>query len=374
MNYITVAFDSFKGSLSSREAAEAFAEGWRECFPECEVRRAYIADGGEGMTEAIVESVKGVYVDVDVTGPLGGTIKARYGIIHGNTAVMELAAAAGLMLVARGKRNPLITTTYGVGEMVVDAHRRGCRKVILGLGGSSTNDGGSGMLRALGYRFYDADKKELTSTIEILERVASVDGSEVMPWVRDMELRVAVDVDNPLYGERGAAVVYAPQKGADEAMVERLDRALRHYASVIGEEWASVAGAGAAGGVGYGVMAMLGVRSQSGIELVLDTIEFSSLIAGADLVVTGEGRIDSQTLMGKAPSGVLRYAKAQGIPCIAVGGGIVWSEALRHGGFNAIYAATPHDMPLDEAMRSATAYRNIRNVAVCIAKEWLATQ
>lgn len=373
MNYITVAFDSFKGSLSSREAAEAFAEGWRECFPECEVRRAYIADGGEGMTEAIAQSLAGEYVEVDVHGPLGRVVKARYAVIHGDTAVVELAAAAGLTLVAKEERNPLVTTTYGVGEMVVDAHRRGCRKVILGLGGSSTNDGGSGMLRALGYRFYDADKKELTSTIEILERVASVDGSEVMPWVRDMELRVAVDVDNPLYGERGAAVVYAPQKGADEAMVERLDRALRHYASVVGEEWADIAGAGAAGGVGYGVLAMLGAKPQSGIELVLDTIEFSSLIAGADLVVTGEGRIDSQTLMGKAPSGVLRYAKAQGIPCIAVGGGVVWSEALRHGGFNAIYAATPHDMPLDEAMRGETAYRNIRNVAVCIAKEWLAT-
>lgn len=369
MRTITVAFDSFKGSLTSREAAEAFAQGWYESLPECEVRKAYIADGGEGMTEAIVESIRGEYVDVYVTGPLGNSIKARYGIIHGDTAVVELAAAAGLTLVAPEESNPLITTTYGVGEMIADALRQGCRKVILGLGGSATNDGGSGMLRALGCRFYDADHKELTTTIDILERVASVDDVEAISLVQDMELRVAVDVDNPLYGERGAAAIFAPQKGADAEMVERLDRALRHYASIIGEEWANIAGAGAAGGVGYGVLAMLGAKPQSGIELVLDTIGFKTLIANSDLVVTGEGRIDSQTLMGKAPSGVLRYAQAQGVPCIAVGGGVVWSDELRCGGFKAIYAATPHDMPLDEAMRSETAYMNLRNTAVRIARE-----
>lgn len=374
MRTITVAFDSFKGSLTSREAAEAFAQGWHEVLPECEVRKAYIADGGEGMTEAIVESLAGEYVDVDVTGPLGNSIKARYGIIHGDTAVVELAAAAGLTLVALEERNPLITTTYGVGEMIADALRQGCRKVILGLGGSATNDGGSGMLRALGYRFYDVDKRELTSTIEILERVALVDDSAVLPMVRDMEFRVAVDVDNPLYGERGAAVVYAPQKGADAEMVERLDRALRHYASIIGEEWANIAGAGAAGGVGYGVLAMLGAKPQSGIELVLDTIGFKAMIANSQLVVTGEGRIDSQTLMGKAPSGVLRYAQAQGVPCIAVGGGVVWSDELRGGGFKKIYAATPHDMPLEEAMRGETAYANLCATAVRIAQEMNATR
>ena len=374
MKRITIAFDSFKGSLTSREAAEAFAQGWYESLPECEVCKAYIADGGEGMTEAIVESIRGEYVDVDVAGPLGNSIKARYGIIHGDTAVVELAAAAGLTLVAPEERNPLITTTYGVGEMIVDALRRGCRKVILGLGGSATNDGGSGMLRALGCRFYDADHKELTTTIDILERVASVDDTELLPMVRDMELKVAVDVDNPLYGERGAAAVYAPQKGADAEMVERLDRALRHYASIIGEEWANIAGAGAAGGVGYGVIAMLGAKPQSGIELVLDTIGFKTLIANSDLVVTGEGRIDSQTLMGKAPSGVLRYAQAQGVPCIAVGGGVVWSDELRHGGFKKIYAATPHDMPLEEAMRSETAYANLRATAVRIAQEMNTTR
>ena len=374
MKRITIAFDSFKGSLTSREAAEAFAQGWHESLPECEVCKAYIADGGEGMTEAIVESIRGEYVDVDVTGPLGNSIKARYGIIHGDTAVVELAAAAGLTLVAPEERNPLITTTYGVGEMIVDALRRGCRKVILGLGGSATNDGGSGMLRALGCRFYDADHKELTTTIDILERVAWVDDTELLSMVRDMELMVAVDVDNPLYGERGAAAVYAPQKGADAEMVERLDRALRHYASIIGEEWANIAGAGAAGGVGYGVLAMLGAKPQSGIELVLDTIGFKTQIANSDLVVTGEGRIDSQTLMGKAPSGVLRYAQAQAIPCIAVGGGVVWSDELRRGGFKNIYAATPHDMPLEEAMRGETAYANLRATAVRIAQEMSTTR
>lgn len=370
MRTITVAFDSFKGSLTSREAAEAFAEGWHEHLPECEVCKAYIADGGEGMTEAIVESLEGEYVEVGVNDPLGRPITSRYGIIHGDTAVVELAAAAGLTLITPEERNPLITTTYGVGEMIMDALRRGCRKVILGLGGSATNDGGSGMLRALGYRFYDAAGEELTDTIDILEKVVSVDDTKLTPMVQDMELQVAVDVDNPLYGERGAAAIFAPQKGADEAMVERLDRALRHYASVVGEEWATVAGAGAAGGVGYGVMAMFGARPQSGIELVLDTIGFKEMIANSDLVVTGEGRIDSQTLMGKAPSGVLRYAEEYHIPCIAVGGGVKWSDELRQSGFKEIYAATPHDMPLEEAMCRETAYRNLRSTAMRIAKEW----
>ena len=370
MRSITVAFDSFKGSLTSREAAEAFAEGWHERLPECEVRKAYIADGGEGMTEAIVESLAGEYVEVEVTGPLGLPVVARYGVIHGSVAVVELAAAAGLTLVAEGERNPLVTTTYGVGEMIMDALRRGCRKVILGLGGSATNDGGCGMLRALGYRFYNTDNEELIATIDVLERVAFVDASEVSSLVRDMELRVAVDVDNPLYGERGAAAIFAPQKGADEAMVVRLDRALRHYASVVGDEWSHMAGAGAAGGVGYGVMALLGVVPQSGIELVLDTIDFKRMIANTDLVITGEGRIDSQTLMGKAPSGVLRYAKEHNIPCIAVGGGVKWSDELRQSDFKKIYAATPHSMPLTEAMCSTTAYRNLRSAAALIAEEW----
>ena len=370
MRSITVAFDSFKGSLTSREAAEAFAEGWHERLPECEVRRAYIADGGEGMTEAIVESLAGEYVEVEVTGPLGLPVVARYGVIQGSVAVVELAAAAGITLVAEGERNPLVTTTYGVGEMIMDALRRGCRKVILGLGGSATNDGGCGMLRALGYRFYNTDNEELIATIDVLERVAFVDASEVSSLVRDMELRVAVDVDNPLYGERGAAAIFAPQKGADEAMVVRLDRALRHYASVVGDEWSHMAGAGAAGGVGYGVMALLGVVPQSGIELVLDTIDFKRMIANTDLVITGEGRIDSQTLMGKAPSGVLRYAKEHNIPCIAVGGGVKWSDELRQSDFKKIYAATPHSMPLTEAMCSTTAYRNLRSAAALIAEEW----
>ena len=370
MRSITVAFDSFKGSLTSREAAEAFAHGWQEAHPECEVRKAYIADGGEGMTEAIVESLGGEYVEVDTTDPLGRDIKARYGVIHGDTAVVELAAAAGLTLIAADERNPLYTTTYGVGQMILHALNRGCRKVILGLGGSATNDGGCGMLRALGYRFYGANNEELTATIDLLERVALVDDSEVSSLVRDMELSVAVDVDNPLYGERGAAAIFAPQKGADEAMVERLDRALRHYASVVGDEWSNMVGAGAAGGVGYGVMALLGAVPQSGIGLVLDTIDFKRMIANTDLVITGEGRIDSQTLMGKAPSGVLRYAKEQNIPCIAVGGGVKWSDELRQSDFKKIYAATPHSMPLTEAMCSTTAYGNLRSAAALIAEEW----
>lgn len=367
MRVIAVAFDSFKGSLSSAEAAEAFAQGWREVYPLCEVRTAYIADGGEGMTEALVRGTAGRYVTTSATDPLGNPIVARYGIINDDTAAIELAAAAGLTLLTAEQRNPLHTTTYGTGEMIMDALRRGCRKIVLGLGGSATNDGGSGILRALGFRFYNTEGHELTDSISILEQVTTIDSSAVEPMVWDMELRVAVDVDNPLYGERGAAAVFAPQKGADKAMVERLDKALRHYAAIAGEEYASVAGAGAAGGVGYGILAMLKTELQSGIELVLEVTDFEHLIADAELVVTGEGRIDSQTLMGKAPAGVLRYAQRQGVPCIAIGGSVLHSAELEHSGFEAIYASTPATMPLKEAMQRHTAYNNLKNRAREIA-------
>jgi glycerate kinase len=367
MRVIAVAFDSFKGSLSSAQAAEAFAQGWREVYPECEVRTAYIADGGEGMTEALVRGTAGGYVKTTATGPLGDPISTHYGIINDNTAVIEIAAAAGLTLLNTEQRNPLYATTYGTGEMIMDALRRGCKKIILGLGGSATNDGGSGMLRALGFHFYNTEGQELIDSIEILEQVATIDSSHVEPMVWDMELRVAVDVDNPLYGERGAAVVFAPQKGADKAMVERLDRALRHYAAVAGEECASMAGSGAAGGVGYGILALLGAQLQSGIELILEVTDFKHLIADAELIVTGEGRIDNQTLMGKAPAGVLRYAQRLGVPCIAVGGSVLQSEELRQSGFEAIYASTPETMPLEEALQSHTAYNNLKHTARKIA-------
>ena len=379
MNSIIVAFDSFKGSLTSIEAGRAFAQGWHEALPECEVRILSISDGGEGMTEAIAHALGGECVEVVVSDPLCRPIKASYLVVNnGSTAVISMSSAAGLTLLSAEERNPLITTTYGCGEMVADAIARGCRKIIMGLGGSATNDAGVGMLRALGYKFYDVDGKELTTTMDALERVVHISSQGVLPMLHDVEFVVAADVDSPLFGERGAAYVFAPQKGADAEGVERLDRALQHFAKVAeNSEDTPVArgsGMGAAGGMGYAMKHLLGARMERGIELVLDVIGFDAMVASADLVITGEGRIDRQTLMGKAPSGVLHRAQRYGVPCVAIGGGVASDIDVERSGFKAIYAATPHAMPLEEAMRSETASINIRNTAVRIAQEWLATQ
>lgn len=371
MKKIVVAFDSFKGSLSSREAGEAFVEGYRTVWPEVEARIFTISDGGEGLSEAVLAALGGEMVECRACDPLGRSVVARYAIVEGAVAVISLAAASGLTLLTAAERNPLIATTFGTGELILDALRRGCRRIIVGLGGSATTDGGVGMLRALGYRFYDAEGEELTSSIDILERVAKVSDVAVPQEVRDADISVAVDVDNPLCGPRGAAAVFAPQKGADRDMVARLDAALSNFATFgdahCGFRASECAGAGAAGGVGYAFVAFLGRRLTSGIELLLDIINFDAALSGASLVVTGEGRIDAQTLMGKAPSGVLCRAERYDVACVAVGGGVVMSEALEHSGFKAVLAATPEDMALSEAMQPTAARDNLRRVGQRVA-------
>lgn len=374
MKKIVVAFDSFKGSLSSAEAAEAFIAGVRSVDRAVECRVVSIADGGEGMAEAIVEGVGGVMVTAMAHDPLGREIETSYGIIHGGTtAIIPISSASGITLLAPEERNPLYATTCGTGELLLDAVRRGCRKIVVGLGGSATNDGGTGLLRALGYKFIDANGVELTDTIDILERVDRV----VPPKnsaLQGVEVSVAVDVDNPLCGERGATYIYGAQKGANEAMLKRLDTAMHHYASVVaewrGEDISNRAGMGAAGGAGFAFGALLDAMPISGIELVLSIVDFDTIIADASLVVTGEGRIDRQTVMGKAPAGVLRYAKRAGVPCIAVGGGVQWCNELRESDFDAIYAATPDGMPIAEAMKKEVATANLQRVATSIIKEF----
>lgn len=372
MKKIVVAFDSFKGSLTSREAGEAFAAGYREVVADADIRLFQISDGGEGLSEAIHAALGGEIVECRVTDPLGRPIEATYAIVNGTTAVVSLAAASGLTLLTPEERNPLIATTFGTGELILDAIARGCRRIIVGLGGSATTDGGAGMLRALGYRFYDAAGEELTVSIDILERAVSVSDSAVRSEVRDVEIAVAVDVDNPLYGQRGAAYVFAPQKGATAEMVERLDDALRHYAKLgdgyCGYEASTSAGVGAAGGVGYAFRAFMGRELTSGIELLLDIIGFDAALADAMLVVTGEGRVDAQTLMGKAPSGVLRRATKYGVDCIAVGGCVEMSEALKQSDFKAIYASMPETMSVDEAMQPSVARENLRRVGRLVAE------
>ena len=373
MKKIVVAFDSFKGSLSSVEAAEAFVSGFREVCSDVESHIVAISDGGEGMAEAVVYTLGGDMVTAKVHDPLNREITASYGVVdNGATAVISMASASGLTLLRHEERNPLITTTYGTGELLLDAVAHGCRRIIVGLGGSATNDGGVGMLRALGYKFLDAEGKKLISTIDILERVESIIAPKVNPF-RGIELSVAVDVNNPLCGERGASMVYGAQKGATMDMIQRLDRAMAHYASSVakwrGEDYSTYPGMGAAGGMGFAFAALLGVMPQSGIELMLSIANFDALAADASLIITGEGRIDRQTVMGKAPAGVLRHAMSAGVRCVAVGGGVEWCDELRSSDFDAIYAITPVDMSLEEAMRPNIAKANMRAVAKKIAMQ-----
>ena len=372
MKRIAIAVDSFKGSLSSREVADAFEQGFCSQIPECEVRKVSIADGGEGTVEALVETLSGEYIEVSVADPLGRSIVARYGIVDGGTtAVMEMSAASGLPLIAPEERNPLLTSTYGTGQMIADALDRGCRKFLVGIGGSATNDGGTGMLRALGFRFLDSDGNALEGGGEILECIHTIDTSAIREDLAEAEFIVACDVTNPLYGPEGAAYVFAPQKGADPAMVERLDNGLRVYACAIekfnGVKVDSIAGAGAAGGLGGGFKALLGAHLVRGIDMVLDAMHFDQIIAGSDLVVTGEGRLDRQTMMGKAPYGVLCRATAQGIPTIAIGGAVLACRELVESGFIATMPIVAGPISLEEAMQRDVATENVRRTAMQIA-------
>ena len=373
---ILLAFDKFKGSLTSLEVAEAFSLGLRDVVGNVEIEVVPVADGGDGVLSTLVEALGGEYHTKRVRGPRGELIEARWGSLErGTVAVVEMAEAAGLRLLDGSKRNPLRTSTYGVGELILEALERGCSRMILGLGGSATNDGGMGALSALGVRFYDVDGEELESSGEAMCRVAGVDIGGLDARLRGVDIVIASDVDNPLYGERGAAYIYAPQKGASDHDVELLDKGLRSYHEAVqravGVDYAQRAGAGAAGGLGYGLMALLGARVESGVELVFEMVDFERRAEGSALIVTGEGRLDRQTLMGKAPSGVLSVGRRLSIPVVAVGGGVEDREALIEGGFDAVYAAKPEDMPLSEAMKRETAQQNLRRAAHRVARHYL---
>ena len=373
---VVVATDSFKGSLSSREVADAVEQGIRDCIPECDVIKVAIADGGEGTTAAIIENLGGEIVEIEVCDPLGRKILAQYAIIEeSKTAIIELSSASGLPLLKIGERNPLVTSTFGTGEIVADAIRRGCRQFLIGIGGSATNDGGIGLLRALGFRFLDSNGMELIGGGEILEKIADIDDSRALSELSECNFTVACDVTNPFYGEQGAAYIFAPQKGATPEMVEQLDRGLRNFARVIkefsGVDIGEMEGAGAAGGVGGALKALLNATLVRGIDMVLDAIGFQQTIEECDLIITGEGKIDRQTTMGKAPSGVLAVANRSHIPTIAIGGSVEWCEELQNSAFTAIEAVTPEGMPLAEAIKAKTAKNNIRHTAKRIAEQHL---
>lgn len=360
---IVVASDSFKGSLSSTEVAEAAVRGIRQMMPVCEVVGGNVADGGEGTVDAVVEALGGKIVTATVNDPLGRPILARYGVV-GKMAVIEMAAASGLTLLTDEERNPWLTSTYGTGEMIIDAVKRGCRDFLVGLGGSATNDAGMGMLQALGFRFYDIDDQEIIDGCGgRLQDVARIDDTGVMDAVRQCRFTVACDVDTPFCGSEGAAYVFAPQKGADMEMVARLDMGMVSFAKVIekmyGIDVTSMAGAGAAGGMGGGFYAFLNATLKRGVDMVLDAIDFDSIIRGADLVITGEGKIDYQTVKGKTAAGVLARAKAQDIPVVAIAGRVEMCDSVAQMGFAGVYAIWEEEMPLEVAMQSNTAAANV---------------
>jgi glycerate kinase len=367
MKKIVVASDSFKGSLSSMQVADAVERAVLQACPACDVIKIDVADGGEGTMDALQHTLGGHKIWLEVSDPLGRPVRASYVILEdGTTAVVEMAVASGLPSLSPEERNPLETSTYGTGQLIADALNKGCRKFLIGIGGSATNDAGMGMLQALGYRFTDAQGNVLCGCGESLEKVASIDASSASPALKESEFIVACDVDAPLYGPKGAAYVFAPQKGADTETVERLDNGLKHFSEVVAkskgaiEDYAQTPGAGAAGGLGFGLMAFLNARLVSGINMVLDAIGFDSIIKDADLIITGEGRIDSQTLTGKTPYGVLQRAKLQGIPVVAIGGSVqLDSEDATRVGFAAVLQVTPPGMPLHDAMNPETASENI---------------
>ena len=334
MRKIVIACDSYKGCLSSSDVANAAAHGVAEVYPDCEVVKLAVADGGEGTVEALVDTLGGHLEWAEVSDPLGRPVKAAYGVA-GDLAIIESAAACGLTLLTKEERNPLVTSTKGLGELIMAAIDKGCKKFLIGLGGSATNDGGMGMIRAEGF----------------LEKT------------KGMKFTVACDVDTPYIGEHGASRVFGPQKGASEQDVEVLEERLRGYALTIlketGVDVRDMAGAGAAGGLGGAFRAYLGAELKRGVDLVLDQIDFDSKIRGADLVITGEGCSDYQTLKGKTASGVLERAKRQGIPVALVSGAVRDEQMLRDGGFGIIEAVSPLSMSREEAMRLETAKFNI---------------
>ena len=362
---IVIASDSFKGSLSSIEVAQAATRGIKAVYPNCEIVAVNVADGGEGTVEAVVEALGGKIVHCRVSDPLGRPIEARYGIA-GEKAIIEMAAASGLPLLSVEERNPWMTSTYGTGEMIMDAIQRGCRQFLVGIGGSATNDAGTGMLQALGFKFYDFNGKEIADCRGgRLQDIADLDDTFVPKAVRKAQFIVACDVDTPFCGPEGAAPVFAPQKGADAEMVAKLDAGMTSFAHVIENKYGinivPVAGAGAAGGMGGAFRAFLDAKLQRGVEMVLDSIDFNAIIQDADLIITGEGKIDFQTAKGKTAAGVLARAKAQNIPVIAIGGCVEMCESVQQMGFAGIYPITEEKLPLEIAMQPEVAAKNIES-------------
>lgn len=368
MKKIIIAPDSFKGSLTSVEVANAIELGIKRVAPNCEIVKVPIADGGDGTMDTLVSALGGKKIKIKVHDPLMRPIEAEYGLVkNGGTAVIEMATASGLTLLSKEEQNPSITTTFGTGEIINDALQRGCHTFLIGIGGSATNDAGIGMLKALGFRFLDKKGEECDVVGNALQSIYSIDETGVSSKVYEAQFTIASDVDNPFSGTNGAAYVYASQKGANNKMVEELDKGLESFRQLIiekkGIDLNTISGAGAAGGLGGGFVAFLNAQLKPGIEMVLQTIDFENHLQNADFVVTGEGKLDIQTTMGKAASGILDAARKKNIPVIAIGGSVEDKEALLKRGFTSLFSTTPNGMSIEEAMQEETAKENIAQTA-----------
>lgn len=357
LKFIT-APDSFKGTMSSTEVCAIMEKAILSVFPGAQVLNVPIADGGEGTVEAFLTALGGTWAEKTVTGPLFSPVKARYGLLPGGKcAVIEMAAASGLVLAEKSK-NPLETTSFGTGELVADALHKGCEKIVLGIGGSATNDGGAGLAAALGVRFLNREGQSIPLNGGGLSALCTIDASGLDPAVKNCEILVACDVDNPLCGQNGASYVYGPQKGADSGMVRLLDSNLSHFADVLqktaGNDVRNIPGTGAAGGLGASAIAFLGARLLPGIEIILDMVGFEGLLHGASLVFTGEGKIDGQSLRGKVPVGVAKRAKAKGVPVVAVVGDVGdGCEGVYEAGIDAVFSINQKAVPFEEARKTS---------------------
>ncbi|MEO3990664.1 glycerate kinase [Pseudocitrobacter cyperus] len=371
---IVIAPDSYKESLSALEVASAIERGFREIYPEADYHKLPVADGGEGTVEAMVTATQGRIVEIDVTGPQGDTVQGFYGLSgDGRSAFIEMAAASGLELVPADKRCPLTTTSWGTGELIRHALDAGVKHIIIGLGGSATNDGGAGMVQALGVKLLTADNQAIAPGGAGLETLAHIDIRELDTRLAECRIEVACDVTNPLTGEEGASAVFGPQKGATAKMITRLDAALTHYAQCLkrdlGIDVLQLEGGGAAGGMGAALYAFCGAELRPGIEIVTDALHLDKLVADADLVITGEGRIDSQTIHGKVPVGVARVAKRYHVPVIAIGGsltpdvGVVYEHGL-----DAVFSVLYRICTLEDALRDAedNLFMTARNIAAML--------
>ncbi|WP_305811058.1 glycerate kinase [Photobacterium leiognathi] len=372
---IIIAPDSYKESLTAMEVATAIENGFRQVLPNAEYIKLPMADGGEGTVQSLVDASNGTIIERSVTDPLGEQINGFFGLMgDGKTAIIEMAAASGLHLVSPELRNPMLTTSFGTGELILAALDKGVEHIIVGIGGSATNDGGIGMAQALGVRFLDENNKPIHYSGGALDRLHHIDISDIDPRLVSVKLEVACDVDNLLCGEKGASQVFGPQKGATPEMVTQLDNNLAHYAEIIkrdlGKDVKDMAGAGAAGGMGAALLGIFNAQLRPGIEIVMDAVNLADVLKDADLVITGEGRIDSQTIHGKTPIGVARTAKRFNKPVIGIAGCLSYDcNVVHEHGIDAVFSVVPRSVSLAEALAEAAINVELtaRNVAAIYA-------